>query len=71
MITLESGSYWMKSFTPNAVQGDLTKPVTGKSDDVETLANHLAAREELKAAIEGLKHLAREKAAAKDPQQAA
>ena len=61
----------MKSFTPNVIQDDLTKPATGKSGDVETLANHLAAREELKAAIEGLNRLAREKAAAKNPRQAA
>ena len=56
---------------PNFTQDDLTKPVTGKSDDIETLANHLAAREELKAAVEGLNRLAREKAESGNPRQAA
>ncbi len=56
---------------PNATQDDLTKPVTGTSGDVETLANQLAARRELKAAIEGLNRLAGEKAAARNPWQAA
>jgi hypothetical protein len=42
------------------------------SEDVETRENRLAARAELKAAIEGLNRLARDKqAAAKNPQQAA
>jgi hypothetical protein len=51
-------------------QDDVTKPVTCKSEDVETLANHHAAPRELGAAIEGLNRLAREKAA-KNPRKAA
>ena len=61
----------MESSTLNSEQDDLTKPRTGKSYDAETLANHAAARIELKAMLEGLNRLAREKAASKNPPQAA
>jgi len=62
----------MKSSTPNATPEESTMPPGVTSEDVETRANRVAARAELKAAIEGLNRLARDKqAAAKNPQQAA
>jgi hypothetical protein len=60
----------MKSSTLNSTLAESTKRPGGKSEDVETRSNRLAARAELKAAIEGLNRLAREKAA-KKPRQAA
>jgi hypothetical protein len=61
----------MDSLRPDTDQEEPLKPCTAESEDVESRAQRLAADRMVKEAIEGLNRLAREKAAANKPDQAA
>lgn len=61
----------MDSSTQNTGQAESPKPSTAEFEDVETRANRLAADQMAKAVVEGLRQLAKQKAASKAPNQAA
>ncbi len=56
---------------PNTLTGESQSPFTAEYEASENEANRRMADEMVKAAVEGLNRLAREKAAAKSPSQAA